>query len=81
MILRKLDKNKVKTPKKVNVIAEPSRVTLRIAQGICNMYGLILKLECGQKVKKGSRKMCRGRIKLTTKGNLKCSVCRTRWVE
>lgn len=81
MILKKMKSNSIIKPKKINPIATPSRQTLRIAQSILNMYGLILKLECGQRLNKGSRKMCRGRVKLTKQGNLRCSVCKTRWVE
>lgn len=78
--MKKIKSNNVRKPDKVNTIATPSRQTLRIAQGILNNYGLYLVLECGQRLKKGSRKMCRGRVKLTSKGNLRCSVCLTKWI-
>jgi len=71
----------VNTPSKINVIIEESRFTLRRAQDILNSYGLYLVLECGRRLKKGRKATCRGRVRLTTKGNLKCSVCGTKWVE
>ncbi len=80
MIIRKMESYKVIKPEDSNWISEPDRITIRVAQGILNMYGLILKLECGQRVKEGSRKMCRGRVRLTSKGNLRCSVCKTKWI-
>ena len=71
--------NKVIKPEDNNWISELDRITIRSAQALLNNNGLILKLECGQRVKKGSRKMCRGRVRLTLKGNLRCSICRTKW--
>lgn len=78
--MKKRESNDVRKPDKINTIATPSRQTLRIAQGILNNYGLYLVLECGQRRKKGSRRTCRGRVRLTSKGNLRCSVCKTKWV-
>ncbi len=79
-MLRKMERYRVIKPEDSNWISETDRITIRVAQSLLNNSGLILKLECGQRVKEGSRKMCRGRVKLTTKGNLRCSVCKTIWV-
>ncbi len=74
-------KNNVRKPSKINTFSMSVRIKLREAQVILNNYGMYLLLECGQRLKESSRKTCRGRIKLTTKGNLRCSVCRTRWMK
>ena len=77
---QKEESNTVDAPLKINVVLEESRLTLRIAQNILNNYGLYLVLECGSRLQKGRKATCRGRVKLTTKGNLRCSVCGTKWV-
>ena len=76
-----MESNSIHRPSEVNVVLEESRLILRNAQNIINSYGLYLVLECGRRLKKGRRTTCRGRVNLTTKGNLRCSVCGTKWIE